>query len=720
MNVERLRMPADAPSEPKIEIAHVLTMDVVEYSTLLINEQSRIMAELTRIVQNTARFKRANADEKLLRLPTGDGMALVFFDDPQAPIECAMEISAAIKGNPNIRLRMGIHSGPVNQFVDVTDRSNIAGAGIDVAQRVMDCGDAGHILLSRRVAEDLAPFPRWNPHLHDLGECEVKNGRKVFLVNFYTNEIGNPEPPAKCRQPNGTGTASAGRSISAPPSVPVSNRALMVGTALFLIALAVATFVFSRTKTFQSWKSGGAGQTSADSIAVLPFENASNDPNAEYLAEGISEALINSLTELQQLRVIARSTAFHYKGKDADPQRVGRELHVAAVLTGRVRQTQDALSVQVDLVDAATGAQLWGEGYDRKISDVISVKQTIAREVTEKLRLRLSGEDQRRLVKRDSTNAEAYQFYLRGRYFWNKRTPDGIKQAIEQFQQAIERDPNFALGYAGLADSYLLLEQYVGVPSIEVMPKARAAADRALQIDDSLAEAHTSSAATYQFNWQWAQAEQEFRRAITLNPNYPTAHHWFCLYFTVRGQLDDALREIKRAQELDPLSPIISANVAIVLLLKDDINGAIEQCRRIIDLDPNHPSGYDWLSLAYLKQRRYPEAIALREKVVEMSQRSGPQLGVLGYLYAVAGRRSEALGILKELEEKYSRREVTGQALAAIYDALGDQDLAFAWIEKDFQRRSAELQYIMARPQFEHLRREPRVADLLRRMGLNP
>ena len=274
-----------------------------------------------------------------------------------------------------------------------------------------------------------------------------------------------------------------------------------------MIVLAIASFVFFNPKVLQSWRKADAAQAGSHSIAVLPFENASGDPNAEYLSEGISEALINSLTELQQLRVIARSTAFHYKGKDVDPQRVGRELQVAAVLTGRVRQMQDALSVQVDLVDAITGAQLWGAAYDRKISDVIAVKQAIAREVTERLKLRLSGEEQHRLVKRDTTNAEAYQFYLRGRYFWNKRTPDGIKQAIEQFQQAIERDPNFALGYAGLADSYLLLQQYVGVPSSEALPKARAAADRALQIDDSLAEAHTSSAAAYQFSWQWDQAE---------------------------------------------------------------------------------------------------------------------------------------------------------------------------------------------------------------------
>jgi len=487
-----------------------------------------------------------------------------------------------------------------------------------------------------------------------------------------------------------------------------------------LVGLVAAALVMLRTKRGQTWQNGGAALTNANSIVVLPFENASNDPNVDYLSEGISEALINSLTELQQLRVIARSTAFHYKDKDVDPKRIGRELRVGAVLTGKVRQIADALNVQVDLVDATTGAQLWGQAYDRKIGDVIAVKQTIAREVTEKLKLKLSGEDHRRLVKRDTTNAEAYQCYLRGRYFWNKRTPKDINQAIEQFQQAIERDPKFALGYAGLADSYLLVQQYIGLPSNEAMKKARAAADQGLRIDDSLAETHTSSAATHQFAWEWHQAETEFRQAISLNDNYPTAHHWFSVYLQVQGRFDEALTEIKRAQELDPLSPIIHANAAIIFLNQKQTAAAIEQCQKIIELDPNHPAGHDWLGFAYFQQGRLAEAVKEREKVVQISQRSGPQLSLLGYFYAKAGRRPEALDILKEVQEQYSRGAAVGQSLAAIYEGLGDRDQAFAWLEKDFQQRNAELQFTRWRLQFEELRRDPRYADLSRRMGLNP
>jgi tetratricopeptide (TPR) repeat protein len=290
------------------------------------------------------------------------------------------------------------------------------------------------------------------------------------------------------------------------------------------------------------------------------------------------------------LRVIARSTAFRYKGKEVDPQAVGRELSVRAVLMGKVRQMGNRLNIQVDLVDTLTGAQLWGQEYERQVSDVLSVKQAIAREVTEKLRLRLSGNEQQQLAKRDTTNAEGYQFYLRGRYYWNQRTTDGVRKAIEQFQQAIDRDPNYALGHVGLADSFLLLGNYADVPYSEAMPKARAAADRALQIDESLAEAHTSLAEIHQRQWRWAEAEQEYSRAIALNPNYPTAHHWYSIYFRVKGQFDDAFRESKRAQELDPLSLIINNNLAHAYYLKNDLNSAIEQWQKLFELDPRFPN----------------------------------------------------------------------------------------------------------------------------------
>ena len=455
-----------------------------------------------------------------------------------------------------------------------------------------------------------------------------------------------------------------------------------------------------------------------ESIAVLPFQNATGNSDAEYLSDGISEALINSLTELQQLKVIARTTAFRYKGREVDPQVVGRELQVRAVLTGRVRQTGDALNVQVDLVDTETGAQLWGTAYERKVADVLAVKQAIAREVTERLRLRLSGEEQARLVKRDTINPEAYRFYLSGRYYWNKRTADGLQKALGEFQQALDRDPNYALGYVGLADCYLVLESVANTAAVENLPKARAAADRALQLDDSLAEAHASSAMTFEQLWRWPEAEAEFKRAIALNPNYPTVHHWYSHYFRAKRQFDDALREIRRAEELDPLSAPISFNVAQVYLSKGDIKATIEQYKRVNELDPKFSPSV--LGFALLKQQRYEEAMAAFQKGVEIFGRGSQDLSDLGYGYAVTGRRAEALRVLKELEENYAQGKSLGMYLAAVYVGLGDKEQAFAWLEKDFQQHSGTLTFVTWLVAFDDLRSDPRYADLVRRMGLAP
>jgi TolB-like protein/Tfp pilus assembly protein PilF len=438
------------------------------------------------------------------------------------------------------------------------------------------------------------------------------------------------------------------------------------------------------------------------------------------LSDGISEALINSLTELQQLKVIARSTAFRYKGQQVDPQAAGRELKVRTVLMGVVRQLGDRLNVQVDLVDAMTGDQLWGQEYERKLADILAVKQELVREVTDKLRLKLTGEEQQKLAKRDTTNPEAYQFYLKGRYYWEKRTAENLKKAIEQFQQAANKDPNYALAYVGLADCHVLMEDYAGTPASETLPKAKAFAERALKLDDSLAEAHASLAFAYNFLWRWEEAETEFKRSIELNPNYATAHGWYSYYLRNVGRFDQSVTEGRRAQELDPLSPIHGANLSQAYLAQGDVDSSIEQSKKNIDLDPNFPRGHEQLGLAYLRQGRYPEALVESQKAVELSGRARRSLSFLGYGYAISGKRAEALAVLNELDGKYERREAIGEDLAAVYAGLGQKDQAFAWLEKDFQARSGLVARSRWEPPFESLRSDPRYADLLRRMGLKP
>jgi TolB-like protein/tetratricopeptide (TPR) repeat protein len=459
-------------------------------------------------------------------------------------------------------------------------------------------------------------------------------------------------------------------------------------------------------------------EVAIDSIAVLPFVNQSSDPDTEYLSDGLTESIINNLTQLSSLRVSPRSTVFQYKGKDTDPLKVGHDLDVRAVVTGRLLQRGDSLMVSAELLDVRDNKQVWGEQYNRKLADALAVQQEISREISERLRTKLSGEEQRQLTRRDTSNPEAYAFYLKGRYYWNKRTADNIMKAIEQFQQAADKDPNYALAYVGLADCSSVLEAYTGAPGSESLPKAKAFAERALQLDNSLAEAHTSLADACEGLWQWDKAEEEFKRALDLNPNYPTAHHWHGILLLDRGRFDEALIEAKRAQQLDPLSLAISQNVSQTYLARGDVNSAIAEASKVIELDPRYPRGHMYLGLAYLKQGNYADAIAELRKAVDLTERDRSVFGGLGYAYGVSGRRPEALAILKELEEKYRRHEAVGQDVAAVYAGLGDKDQAFAWLEKDFQARSGLLPRIRWYIPLESLRSDPRFADLLRRMGL--
>jgi serine/threonine protein kinase/tetratricopeptide (TPR) repeat protein len=461
-------------------------------------------------------------------------------------------------------------------------------------------------------------------------------------------------------------------------------------------------------------------EVAIESIAVLPFANQSQDPNTEYLSDGLTEGVINSLTQLPNLRVAPRNSVFRYKGKEIDPSAAGQELGVRAVLTGRVLQRGDSLIVSAELVDVRDNKQLWGEQYERTVSDMLTVKQEIAREITDKLRLRLTGDEQKQLVRRDTTNKDAYELYLKGRFYWNRRTAENLKKAVGLFQQAIDKDPNYAQAYVGLADCYLIMEEYTGTPASETLPKAKAAVQSALRIDDSLAEAHASQAMAYWLSWQFANSEAEFKRAIQLNPNYPTAHHWYSLLLRSLGRMDDGEAEVKRAYELDPLSPIINVNVADFANLRGDHEAALAQTKRVIDLYPSFPVGYLYLGWAYQRKGDYQNAIPALEKSVNLSGRWSFVVGPLGQCYALAGRRAEALAIQKELEERYAKHEALATSVAAVYAGLGDRDQAFAWLEKGFEAHSGEMVRINFDQPYEPLKSDPRFADLLKRMGLKP
>jgi serine/threonine-protein kinase len=456
-----------------------------------------------------------------------------------------------------------------------------------------------------------------------------------------------------------------------------------------------------------------------DSIAVLPFVNQTGDPETEYISDGLTESIINSLTQLPDLRVIARSSVFRYKGKETDPIAVGNQLGVRAVLTGRILQRGDSLTVSVELVDVSDNKQLWGEKYERKISDLLSVQREIAEDISENLRTKISGEVQGRVTKRYTENAEAYQLYLKGRYFWNKRTRDDLRKSIEYFNQAIEHDPNYALAYAGLADAYVLFSGYSAGTPQDSYPKAKAAARRALELDDTLAPAHAAlGLELFAYEWNAGEATKEFRRAIELNPNYATAHHWYgnqVLLYT--GRFEEAIAEMKRALALDPLSLIVNADVGDTYFYARQYDKAIEQLLKTIEMDESFYYAHYELGMAYEMKGDYQQAIASYKQARQLN--TDPRvLALLGHAYASSGRRDEALKVLNQLKETAKQQYVPAYHFVIVYVGLGDKDQAFQWLEQTYQDRTSRMTILGVDPYLDPLRSDPRFSDLVRRVGL--
>ena len=488
-----------------------------------------------------------------------------------------------------------------------------------------------------------------------------------------------------------------------------SRRTMMIvaTSAFVLVALIVGGwFYLARTHTH------------IDSIAVLPFVNTSGDPTVEYLSDGITEGVIHNLSQLPQLRVMARTTVFHYKGRDIDPQKVGRDLNVRAVLTGTVVQSGSTLNVETELVDVSNGTEIWGEKYDRRLSDAYIIEEQITEDISEKLKVRLSADEKQRLIKPATQSTEAHVLYLKGRYYWNKRTEDGFNKAREYFNQAISVDPKYALAYAGLADDYLIQGEDGFASPAEAFSKAKAAALKAIESDDKIAEAHTSLADVKAvYDWDWSGSEKEFRRAIELNQNYGTAHQWYAEDVLMRlGRFEEAVAEIKRAKAVDPLSLIINSVECEVLAFAGDYDNAIKQGHKTIELDPNFPDGHFELGRAYEYKGMYNEAIKEFQEAEPLRPVGEPEL--VGHAYAKMGDRAAALAALRGLEELEKVQGGTSFGQALIYTALGDRDRAFRHLLQAYEQHNYWITTIKTDPRFDDLRSDPRFADLLRRMGL--
>lgn len=489
------------------------------------------------------------------------------------------------------------------------------------------------------------------------------------------------------------------------------KQALLIVASLLIVAALAA---------FGAWSYFHARTTeiAIESIAVMPFINQNQNPGDEWISDGLTESIINNLTQLPNLKVIARSSVFRYKGKEVDPFVVGRELGVRAVLTGRLMQIDDRMLISTELVDVRDNKQLWGEKYERKLSDMLSVKREIAREITNNLRPTLSGVDRSLADKQHTTNAEAYQLYLKGRFYWNKRTPPDFQKAIGFFQQAIDQDPNYALAYTGLADSYALLTAYTAEQSDVVMPKAKAAALKALELDGRLAEAHASlgQIAAY-YDYDFPAAEREYRRALELNPNYATAHQWLAEHLATMKRFDESLAEIRRALELDPLSIIINRIYADILVDARRFDEAIAQFHKTIELDPNFATAHFFLGRAYEAQGMYDKAVAEYSKSAALTGFPPDQLAKMNEAFATAGWRGYVQAVLDyALNDRNTKTPPF--VMAGYYTRLGQKEEAIAWLQKGYEQRDFRMTMLSVDFGFDPIRSDPRFVDLVRKIGL--
>ncbi|MFN2530876.1 MAG: winged helix-turn-helix domain-containing protein [Pyrinomonadaceae bacterium] len=533
----------------------------------------------------------------------------------------------------------------------------------------------------------------------------------------FVGDLNSPYLPQATSQPTQPDTRQTVRSTQAQPNgnVTVWGRVAAFTSrtpTLIVSVIAVAILLFG---VFYLTGRGRDSATSIEpiqSIAVLPFLDEASDSDVEFLNDKIAESLINSLSKLPKLRVVPRSVVAAYKGQVIDPRRIGRELNVRAVVTGRMSRHGDVISIQADLIDLNSVAQIWGQRYDHSVADALLVQEDISRDIFENLRLKLNVEEKKQL--------EAYRFYLKGRNSWNKRTEDGLRQGIEFFQQAIDIDSNYALAYAGLADCHNMLVVYGVEKPSEGFPKAKEAAMKALDIDETLAEAHTSLA-FLKFRWEWdrVETEREFQEALRLKPSYAPAHQWYSSFLVAVERFDEAIAEAKHTQDLEPLSFVASSHLGWIYYLSGKSDQAIEQCRKILELDPNSFPARRYLGLAYEQKGMYADAIGEFQKGVKLSG-SPLMLALLGHAYAVSGKRAEAEQVLADLQDLQNRRYVSPYTVAAIYAGLGNQEQVFKWLEKAYDERDIWLMNLKVDPVFSNFRQNRRFTDLLARIRLKP
>jgi TolB-like protein/class 3 adenylate cyclase len=587
-------MPAEIKKEIQLEIAHVLFVDIVGYSKLLIDEQHGSLETLNEIVRATDQFRTAEAAGKLIKIPTGDGMALVFQDRLEAPAECALEISRALKEHPTLLLRMGVHSGPVSGVIDVSGRANVAGAGINMAQRVMECGDAGHILLSKHVAEDLEQYARWKPRLHDLGECEVKHGVRVYVVNLYTDELGNSEPPEKFRHLRGKKIGAAiSTSTAAGP-----NRAIVVAAVLIVGAFAVAMWWFWHRPPNKPASAISLAAIPEKSIAVLPFENLSRDPDNAYFATGIQDEILTRLAKIAALKVISRTSTQQYASRPGNLSEIARQLSVANILEGSVQRAGDQVHINAQLIRAATDEHLWAESYDRKLENIFGVEAEVATSVAEALRAKLTGTEQHALAEKPTNSPEAYDAYLRGIALYREDNFVARLKAADALAQAVQIDPSFALAWAMLsrANSF----NYNSSATAERQAAAQTSLDKALKLKPDLPEVQMAQG-FYQYWVQrdFAGARRTFELLRPKFPNSADIPEALGMIGVRQGRWNESRALFDEAVTLNPRDRILRLQVAWMRVATRDFSSALQFVDEALTIWPDDPTVIEDKAIIY-------------------------------------------------------------------------------------------------------------------------
>lgn len=698
-------MAAEPEQDLKLEIAHVLTIDVVGFSKLLVNEQIDLMRELNQAVRAAGSFREAEANEKMIRLPTGDGMVLLFFRSPEQPVRCALEISEALIKRPDIGLRMGIHSGPVNQLMDVNDQINMAGAGINIGQRVMDCGDAGHILLSKHVAEDLVQYRHWQSHLHDLGECEVKHGLKLHVVNLYNGRLGNPATPSKL-QPRGgwahPNSLSAWLIAFRPWSKAHWLIALLIGFALFLTGAVLVRWSGRVTHTQPT------GLAFERSVAVLPFENRSEEKANAYFADGIQDEILTRLSKIANLRVISRTSTQHYKSAPENLLEIARQLNVAYILEGSVQKSGEMVRVNVQLIKAADDSHLWAETFDRKLTDIFSVESDIAKAITEHLRIRLTGQEEQLIAAKYTTVPEAYDAYLRGLAYTLKpgNSTTNALGAQRYLREAVQLDPKFAVGWALL--SYTDAVGYLTTalqPTAALREEARQAAATALSLQPKLGEALLAQG---QYHYaclkDYKTAAGYFQEARQLLPNSSRISESLAYLARRRGEWTQSNSHFLEAEQLDPRNVIVLTEHAFLYLALRRFPEAQRKCDQILEITPDDIDTLALQANVYLAAGNLADASLRLAAIHPAASDIGP-LETQAYLAILERQPSAIIPGLKRILAKPD--SASGYFNAELRFWLGwAQDLAG-------DRAAAEESWRKAKDEFELFLRDQPENDVL-------